>query len=581
MTYKATKNLRFDGWFQMYSDRTNENTGVNRVTQQFIDHGTYVAGPASPTVVGQNAYFGYDIANPGDPVGTYGTFADGTYSTVNTATAHTVTLARTAGLIGPDDTARSKLFQTQLKTTLDLTPDSFIVNRALFSLGRSNKYETYGYDEFVPRDEAIQDRLEYHGIFNLGSVENHLVAGGDFRFSWLISYQDFTSEPFSDYDLSQPASTIFYPGYYLEGKTWGGGASIPGAPGYAANASDPDEGAPTGDQWSYIYDSALFAQDVIKITDKFSITPGFRWDHIAATDSTPPVIEDGYYAYYTYYPLVTPIYIPRGESSPLYVTENGVSHSTYEGYNVSGTKEDQSYFLSLSYKLTDTSSLYATYDRADAILGTSNFGGLDVSATAANFQQALQESLSAVSTLYEVGYKQSFLHNTFFFSLAGFQQTKLGVQIGGAEDKIKDQGIEIDGVYQPSKQWSVNGNFTYQDATTFGNYFFQETGSYLDSYNPDYIVDGKPGTGLGEPNFTGYVPPNGKMRSPASPRSRPISSWSTRRRWAGASASVPRSRAANMPTTRRRSTSRLRRNGTATCSTGAGPGTSASTSRTS
>ncbi len=523
MSYKAAKNLVFDGWFQMYSDRTNENTGVNRVTQQFIDHGTYVAGPASPVTTGDHGYFGYDIANPGDPVGTYGSYEDGSYSTVDTATAHTVDLSRTAGLIGPNDTARSKLFQTQLKGTLTLTGDSFLVNRTLFSLGRSNKYETYGYDEYVPREESIQDRLEYHAIFNMGSVENDLITGGDFRFSYLIAYQDFTTEPFSDYDLSQSAAGIFYPGYVLEGRTWGGGASVPGAPGYSANASDIDEGAPTGDQWSYIYDSALFAQDVIKITNKFSITPGFRWDHIDATDATPPVIEDGYYAYYTYYPLATPIYIPRGQSSPLYVDETvnnvNVHHTTYAGYNVSGTKEDESYFLSLSYKLTDTASIYATYDRADAILGTSNFGGLNVSAVSSSTPaQQLQGSLSALSTLYEVGYKESFLGNTLYFSLAGFQQTKLGVQIGGQTDKIKDEGIELDAVFQPSKRWTINGNFTYQDATVFGDYFFQETGNYLDSYNTDYIVDGQKGTGEGEPNFTGYEPPTGKMRAPGIPQ---------------------------------------------------------------
>ena len=518
-SYKAFKNLKMEGWFQMYSDRTNENTGVNRVTQQFIDHGTYVAGPASPVTSGDHAYFGYDIANPGDPVGAYGSYPDGSYSTVDTATAHTVTLARTAGLIGPNDTARSKLFQAQLKATLDLTPDSFVVNRSMFSLGRSNKFETYGYDEYVPREESIQDRLEYHGIFNMGSVENHIIAGGDFRFSYLISYQDFTSEPFSDYDLSQNNSNIFYPAYFSEGNTWGGGASIPGAPGFSANASDPDEGAPTGDQWSYIYDTAVFIQNVFKITDKLSITPGFRWDHIAATDSTPPVIEDGYYAYYTYYPLATPIYVPRGESSTVMVNEGGNVHSTYEGYNVSGTKEDESYFLSLSYKLTDTSSIYATYDRATAILGTSNFGGLNVSAESASTPaQQLQGSLSALSTLYEVGYKESFLHNTLYFSAAAFQQTKVGVQIGGQTDKIKDEGIEVDAVFQPSKQWTINGNFTYQDATVYGNYFFQETGSYLDSYNTDYVVDGQHGTGEGEPNFTGYQPASGKMRAPGIPQ---------------------------------------------------------------
>jgi outer membrane receptor protein involved in Fe transport len=518
MAYKATKNLRFDGWFQMYSDRTNENTGVNRVTQQFIDHGTYVAGPASPVTTGPNAFFGYDIANVGDPAGTFGTFPDGTFSTVDTATAHTVNLSRTAGLIGPDDTARSKLFQSQLKTTLDLTSDSFLVNRSLFSLGRSNKFETYGYSEFVPRDESIQDRLEYHGLFNTGPISNQLIVGGDFRFSYLISYQDFTSEPFSDYDLSQSANLIQYPGFIREGMTWGSGASVPGAPGYGAGSSNPDQGGTTGNQWSYIYDSAAFAQDVIKITDKFSITPGFRFDYINATDSSPPVLEQGYEAFFTFYPLATPIYVPRGQSSPLMVDEGSGPHSTYEGYNVQGTKDDESYFLSLSYKLTDTTSLYATYDRADAILGTSNFGGLNVSTTTSDPQADLQKSLGAVSTLYEVGVKSSFLHNTLYTSAALFQQSKLGVQIGGATDKIKDQGIEVDAVYQPSKQWTINANATYQDATIFGDSFFQETGNYLDSYNTDYVVDGVAGTGLGEPNFVSYKPPTGRMRAPGIPQ---------------------------------------------------------------
>ena len=90
--------------------------------------------------------------------------------------------------------------------------------------------------------------------------------------------------------------------------------------------------------------------------------------------------------------------------------------------------------------------------------------------------------------------------------------------IGGTADKIKDQGIQLDAVYQPSRQWSFNGNFTYQNATIYGDYFFQETGNYLDSYNADYIVDGQPGTAVGSPNFTGYQPPNGKMRAPGIPQ---------------------------------------------------------------
>ncbi len=535
--YRATKDFKVDGWVQMYSDKTNENTGVNRVTQQFINNGTYVAGPASPTVEGPNAFFGYSIANPTDPVGAFGSYPDGSFSTVDTATAHTVKLSERAALIGPNDVARSKLFQTQLKETLDLSSDSFLVNRSLFSLGRSNKFETYGYDEYVPRDEAIQDRLEYHDSFSLGSLPNQLIAGADFRYSWLISYQDFTTEPFSYYDLTQPASQIFYPGYVLEGKTWGGGAAIPGAPGYSANAETPDAGGSSGNQWSYIYDSAAFVQDVIKLTDRLSFTPGFRFDHIDASDSSPPVIETTINAFFTNYPLIKPIYIPRGHSSPIMVDETGIVlasgealgvHPAFYGFNVSGTKNDESYFGSLSYKVTDTTTAYFTYDRAEAILGTSNFGGLNVNPVAANINAnpvaivpvstQLHQALSALSTLYEVGIKSSFLGNTLYGSIVGFQQTKLGVQINGATGLIKDEGIELEGVFQPSKQWTFNGNFTYQNATEFGDGYFQETGNYLDGYNTDYKVDGQYGTGLGAPNYTTYNPPGNRMRAPGIPQ---------------------------------------------------------------
>jgi hypothetical protein len=537
LTYRATKDFKVDGWFQMYSDKTNENTGVNRVTQQFINNGTYVAGPASPTAEGPNAYFGYDIANPGDPIGAYGSNADGSLSTVDTATAHLVKLSQRAALIGPNDVARSKLFQAQVKETLDLTPDASLVNRSLFSLGRSNKFETYGYDEYVPRDEAIQDRLEYHDAFNIGSFSNQLIVGGDFRYSWLISYQDYTTEPFSYYDLTLPASQIFYPGYYLEGKTFGGLASVPGAPGYSADSETPDGGGSSGNQWSYIFDSAAFIQDVIKLTDKLTFTPGFRFDRINATDASPPVIQQAIYADFTIYPLATPIYIPRGRSSPLMVDETGITlasgevlgvHSSYQGFNASETKNDESYFGSLSYKLSEASTAYFTYDRAEAILGTSNFGGLNVNPVGVNTMgtpvlpipasKQLNSSLSAVSTLYEVGLKSSLLGNTLYGSIVGFQQTKLGVQINGTTGVIKDEGVEIEAVFQPSKQITFNGNFTYQNATEFGNGYFQETGNYLDGYNTDYVVDGQHGTGLGAPNYNVYNPPGNRMRAPGIPQ---------------------------------------------------------------
>jgi len=517
LTYLPTNNLKLEGWVQGYSDRTNEITGANRVTQAFIWKGDYIAGPASPVTTGPNAYFGYVIAPPGAAVGSYGDYADGSYSNVTAATAHVVKLPAYDALIGPSDTARSKLIQGQLKATLQLDGDSKVINRAYFGVGSSDKFETYGYDEYVPRQESLQDRLEFHEVFTVAGLENHLITGGDFRYQELISYQDFTTEPFSYYDLSTSLSNIYYPGYTLEGKTWGGGVQVPGAPGFSANGSSPDTGGSSGNQWSYIYDTAAFAQDEIKY-QQFSLIPGFRYDYMDANTANPPVVEQGYEAYYTYYPLTTPIYIPKGHSSTLLVTEDGVTHPTYEGYNVTGHHSDPSYFLSLVYHLTDSASVYATYDRVDAILGSANFGGVNVNGTNANLKQSLDNSLSTRSILYEIGYKESFLHNTLYTSVALFQQTKYGAELTGQTFPIKDSGLEVETVYQPTKNWTFNANFTYQDATAFASSFYEQTGSYLDNFATTTPVDGTHGSGLGGPNFTSYSPPNGREREPGIPQ---------------------------------------------------------------
>jgi len=535
LTYLPNKNLKIETWVQGFADRTNEITGANRVTQQFINNGTYVAGPASPTLVGPNAFFGYDIAPVGAAPGTYGVNSDGAFNTVNVGTAHNVTLPAYDALIGPNDVARSKLFQWQAKTTLDLSGDSSIVNRTYLGDGSSHKFETYGYDEYVPVQQSAQDRLEYHDAFQVGQVSNNLITGLDERYQALLSYQDFTVEPFSFYDLSQPLSQVAYPGYALEGNTFGGGVQVPGGAGYSAGASSPDEGSNSGNQDSQIYDTAAFIQDNLKF-GKLTITPGYRVDRIYAETASPPVVEQGYWAFFTYYPLATPIFIPKGQSSPLMVDETGVIdpgagpqgqnealglHPTYMGYHANGYKTDQSYFVSAVYKLTDSASVYATYDRVSAVLGTSNFGGVNVSADIYGIsspQQQLQNALAAVSTLYEFGYKQSLLDNKLYTDVVAFQQSKLGVQLGGATDRIRDEGVEVQAVYQPNKVWTLNANFTYQDATSYGPKYFQQTGNYLDSYDPGTVVDGQNGTGLGDPNFLSFFPASGRMRTPGIPQ---------------------------------------------------------------
>jgi hypothetical protein len=494
LTYLPTSKLKVDSWVQVYSDRTNEIAGVNRVTEDFIKNGNYIAGPASPTTTGPTAYFGYDIITmPNPPPFTFGSATDGSYSTVNAATAHTVKLPDYDALIAPSDTARAFVAQGQVKATLALTQDSSVVNRLFLSTGHSDKSEEVGYSEYVPKDVSIQDRAEYRDKFDVGIFSNSIITGVDFKFAALTSYQDYQTEPVAYYDLTQPLSQIAYPGYALEGNTWGGGLRVPGTNGYSAAPADVANVLET------VYDTAGFIQDDIQLTKKITLTAGYRIDAIDANGENPPFVEYGSYnSFFTYVPLATPVYIPAGGST-----------STYTGYNNKRGVNDQSFFFSLTFKPTETSTFYLTYNHVDGLLGSSNFGGVDA--------VYLDQVLSTKSTLYEGGYKQSFLKNTLYFAADVFQQLKYGTQITGGKFPIKDNGLELELVYQPSKAWNFNANFTYQEATAYG-VFYQAAGNYLDSFATTTPVDGTFGTGVGTPNFTLYYPPNGRMRAPGIPQ---------------------------------------------------------------
>jgi len=505
LTYLATHNLKFEWWAQGFETRTNEVSGANRPTQNFIWSGDYIGGPAEIASTGPLAYYGYDVYAPGtNPATTYPTLADGNYVIVNPATAYHVKLPVYEGFVGPNDTARSKLFQSQLKSTLNLTADSSLVNLDYYALGHSNKFDQYGYDEYMPRNLTLQDRLEYHLNFDVAKIGNELITGGDFRYTYVRSYDDSTSSPDTVYDLYNPKTVLAYPGYAIEGDTFGSGLQVPGVAGYGAGEF----------QDTTLEDNALFIQDDVTFTRWLSAILGYRSDWIRASTANPPLVEVGldpnaaatdydmpFVTYNGYYP-VTPHYLARGDL-----------------YSNTANVNDPSYFASLVFKLTETQSLYATFDRTAAVLGVTNFGGI---AEGADGPAVMKTNMKVASKLYEAGYKGSFLNNTLFLGAAVYQQTKVEYQYHASPFLVKTEGVELDAVYQPNKKLSINANVTFQDATDFGTSFYEGTGSYLDDYATTTPVDGTYGTGIGGPNFDaynnyGYSPPGGRMKAPGVP----------------------------------------------------------------
>ncbi len=456
LTDHVSQNLTLEWWAQYYYDRQTSSPGWNRVTQNLLDNGVYIAGPANT-------------------LGLFGqTFAQGPYFfTLNPATAYTTKLQPYQVLTSPYDFVHSDKFETQLKTTLELGRDSRLVNLLYFEDETERQRSLYGYSNYVPTSWRLSDRLEWHDEFQTGSVRHKLISGLDAHHDRLISYEDFSNEPISPYDLKASPSTWVFPGYFQTGNV--GGFNAPGAFGYSGSSF-----AESGDQDSTITEVGAFVQDSAAFTDKFSGVFGLRGDSIKASASSPAFVGK-----------------PVGTL-----------------YTASATSFDPSYFASLVYKLPGGASVYATYDRINAVLGSANFSGID--GTGGNV--GLKRATKSLSKLYEVGYKQSLFHDKLYYSLAAFQQERLDPQLFGPPAVTRNQGLEFETVYQPNKQWSFNANATYQDGTTYGTFFYEQTGSYLDFYPVGYIVDGKSGTGKGSPDYSGYSPPSGHIRSPGVPQ---------------------------------------------------------------
>jgi len=456
LDFNPSKVLKLEWWAQYYYDKVTSSPGYNRVTENLIENGIYIAGPSNT-------------------LGLFGqTFAQGPYFfTLNPATAYTTKLEPYQVLTSPYDGVHSDKFQTQLKGTLELSPAAQIVNR--FYVEDENEYQRslYGYSNYVPTSYRISDRLEGHLDFETGAWKHKLIVGADFTYDRLVSYEDFSSEPISPYNLLASPYTWVYPGYFQTGNV--GGYNAPGKFGYSGSSFSE-----SGDQDSSVMKGALFAQDSIAFTPTLSAVLGLRADRIDASAESPTFVG-----------------IRKGNL-----------------YNAFAVVTDPSEFASLVYKLPWAATLYATFDRTDDIAGSANFAGVD--GTGGNI--GLTNAAKSISKLYEVGYKQSLLHDELYVSFAAFQQTRRDPQLLGPADLNRNDGLEFETVYQPSKRWSLNANATYQDATLYGTSFYEQTGSYLDFYPVGYYVDGKSGTGKGSPNYGSYVPPSGHIRSPGVPQ---------------------------------------------------------------
>jgi hypothetical protein len=403
----------------------------------------------------------------GDPLTSIGNFGqNANFALLNTNLATRVKVYPWQTINAPFDSAAGQKFSSQLIANYQLNDFGKVVNRTYGETMETRKASGYGYTEWVPENWMANNRSELHYEITPAVANYELpiktISGVDLRYQSLVSYQDFSVEPFFLYDVTQPSSTFRLPPTPLVTTYGGSSLLVPGAPGYGSN------GFGAGDQNSEIAQSGFFTQWDMKFHDKFSIIAGGRGDLIGAQAKSPE-------------------YVGKAAGS---------------NYNVSTDVFNTSVFVSGIYKWTPVLTSYATYNVVNAIQGSANFGGVNATG---NTQASLEKSLSTESELVEFGSKASLLDNKVFVSGSVFQQTRQAPQLVGDPIGIETMGLELESFYQPDRNFNASANFTYQNAEQ-DDFGYQQTYNYRDGYPVGFLVDGTSGTGAGSPNYNSRGP---------------------------------------------------------------------------
>jgi catecholate siderophore receptor len=259
-----TSNLTVDFNTEWYLGHYTENTGINRPTQELIDHGIYYTGTGASIFGG---------IGPNDP--------RGFLSQVDVTGA--VPINRTLQLVAPHDHDTGTNYQAQL----DITD---VVNDHL-TLAYKGYFEDYSqiqieyaqrYYNNIKESYNFENRFELRGKWD----NNQLITGVSYRFMHVLAYGDFFNEYLNATDItSNPANFAItnaeLSGVYLVPGT-GDQYATPGAlyngNNYQANTQDQNSNQ-----------FGLFFQDIYSVTDKLSVLVGLRGDliHESITDPLP------------------------------------------------------------------------------------------------------------------------------------------------------------------------------------------------------------------------------------------------------------------------------------------------------
>ncbi len=216
--------------------------------------------------------------------------------------------------------------------------------------------------------------------------------------------------------------------------------------------------------------AAIFGKLSWKLSDAFSIQPGFRLNYDKKEGRYNSVVTDGTGALVVFKTDPAGLNInSKRELAQLAVLAPQSFNANFSDWNFSGD-------VTAAWDVTRDVHVYATYAKSFKTGGINLNGVPSDAATGAPLLDLATIKPETVNH-YEIGIKTQFLNRTVTFNVAAFRTDVGNYQaqvsnfavgtirgyLANAE-KARSQGFEFDASYRPSERFNVYGNGAYTDA---------------------------------------------------------------------------------------------------------------------
>jgi hypothetical protein len=415
----------WDVSLEYYHVDFTDNAGINRPTQNLIDHGLYITGqgvqPNGSTVPGAFA-----IVSP----------------------TGEVAIPRSTVLTDPDNSNFARTYVLHSTYERQLNALHTFTNRSYFQYLDREEIAQNSFVEIIDGAKTAQNRVEINSAW---SADQQTTWGVDIRYNDVLGYSQFTTEADLPIDLlgtiaqrrialtaAQQARLVeLRPGVFVS----------PGA-NYDVNNDGVNDFSLSDTTDSTTWQTGLFAQQDSDWNDIFSTTVGLRADHydVTARDAIAP----------------------QGQTA---------AQDRYSQWLYAGS-------ASARLKISSDSVTYATYSYSEA---TSNSMGGGTVLGAGNKINPL--NFATENELVELGIKYSPAQSPWYADASLFEQSRSLRNRDGSNTGIIAKGFETQVYYQGDSVWANLAysylDARYDDSASAQD--SQQVADAFDNSRPDII----------------------------------------------------------------------------------------------